>query len=191
LTLPKNLTLLPLFICAISNSYAFSSDKNLRIDQRISTIHNIRTSKVSNLLLSIHPILYSISDLNDINSPKILPLTYSKLKNDSIYLMNTGEILILWIGSEVKENDLINLKEGLDMLNNSITSIKEENEFGYLFVSFIKKVRSKFGFLSIKICKQKSFTEKIFKDKLIEDKNNNSFSYIDFLFFLQNEQSKY
>jgi protein transport protein SEC24 len=190
LTLPKNLILLPIYICGLSNSYAFSSDKNLRIDQRISNIHQNRSSTIIKLLTSIYPILYSICDLEDVNNPTILPLTYSSLKEDNVYLMNTGEYLYLWIGSETSEELVNDVKEVLENLNDENSEIRSNNQIKSL-VLLIEKIRRKFGFLAVKVIKQKTFSEKIFKDKLIEDKNYNSFSYMDFLNFLQNEQNKF
>lgn len=180
--LPLSLSLLPLYSQSLAKSYALSSDVNIKKDLRIASCDQILTSSIESFILLIHPDLYSIHEKLD--HPKLIPLSYSQLDSQGIYLMNDSITLYLWVGEKASQEIQDEIYQACNHLTDS-DQYPIQSSSSIYFVELVNYCRKHYGFMNIRLIKQGGSTEKLFIKRLTEDKTSNAMGYIDFLNHLQ------
>lgn len=62
---PLNLSLIPLYILALLKSTAFRTGQSTRLDDRVYAMMQMKTLPLRDLIQSIHPDLYHVTQLDD------------------------------------------------------------------------------------------------------------------------------
>ncbi|OMJ77443.1 hypothetical protein SteCoe_22962 [Stentor coeruleus] len=198
---PDTLKLLPLYC----NSALKQSGLTISItpmDQRINSIYNILSLPVYSSRLLLYPKIYSIGDIQNQshqpgtfsdNSILILPRlvgdSHEFIKPDGVYLINNGEIIMIYIGKDASNEFIYNVWgfDGPQDLFNNVDywpisdNGNEENE---KVLNIIQDVRSRNPSVYASIY---MFFEGLSKDDgvvkrmLVEDNNTSELAYGDFL----------
>eukprot|EP01080_Neovahlkampfia_damariscottae_P007422 gene7422-11745_t len=179
LLLPPSLSLLPLYTQSLAKSYALSSDPFIKIDLRMSTTQLLLNESIEKILYTIQPEMIEIQ--GDHENLNIIPLSSSCLNSKSIYLMNLGSNLYIWIGKDTSE-DL--QKEIFSAWNHIVDPEKCPIDEGYLFGKYfidVVEMYRKEEFLSLRLIRQEGPLEKLFQMKLTEDKTASGMGYLDFM----------
>ena len=206
LSLPYSLRLFPMFVLALMKHPAFSLVARTTLDARADAMNTMKTMPLDALMVHIYPHLSSLSALTadqvkeDSKTKKkaIVPLrlhsSAEKLQRNSIFLLNCGAELLIWVGQAVHPSqiqeifgaaDFSSLQDGLTVLpvldnplSDIVTSLVEQS----------RKDQPKFA--TIRVIKEPSPNRILFADRLVEDKTEAAFSYQEFLQHIRNQLSK-
>uniref|UniRef100_A0A0N5BS09 VWFA domain-containing protein n=1 Tax=Strongyloides papillosus TaxID=174720 RepID=A0A0N5BS09_STREA len=190
------LKFLPLFVLGcLKHDCFFGAGRSIKFDKRIAAMQLFSTAPIEVINAEIHPVLYNINsilnldhDIPDIGErplvPEILPLSYSRIHRSEVYLLDAGTFIYIIVGSS--SNNVI-LKELFDAdtyydVNDGFILEEQDNENSKKLFKFINKMMSKRGRYSLPIIvKEDSPNRHVFVSRLIEDKNESSHSYMEFL----------
>uniref|UniRef100_A0A0K0FN48 Protein transport protein Sec24A (inferred by orthology to a human protein) n=1 Tax=Strongyloides venezuelensis TaxID=75913 RepID=A0A0K0FN48_STRVS len=190
------LKFLPLFVLGcLKHDGFFGAGRSIKFDKRIAAMQLFSTAPIEVINAEIHPVLYNINsilnldhDIPDIGErplvPEILPLSYSRIHRSEVYLLDAGTYIYIIVGSS--SNNVI-LKELFDAdtyydVNDGFILEEQDNENSKKLFKFINKMMSKRGRYSLPIIvKEDSPNRHVYVSRLIEDKNESSHSYMEFL----------
>jgi protein transport protein SEC24 len=179
LVLPASLTLLPLYTQALAKSYALSSDPFIKIDLRMACVQSFSNDSIEKILYTIQPELLEIQGNNE--DITVSPLSSSCLNPKSVYLMNAGTNLFLWIGKETPEEIQKEIFSGWNhIVDPEACPIDDNYNFGKYFIEAVEMYR-KDEFLSLRLIRQDGPLEKLFTMRLTEDKTASGMGYLDFM----------
>lgn len=193
---PNCLKLLPLYISALLKTQAFRTGTSTRLDDRVKAMIDMKTLPLMRLIQCVYPDLYPVHNLEEqqiilnveeipIHVPPRLQLTSRNIDSIGAYLMDTGDHMILYVGSSVSQ---VFLMEGLGVQN--FNSLDEqlydipfiENETNLRLVSFINYLNEEKPHpATIQIIKDNSPNRGVFLERLVEDRFENALSYHEFL----------
>lgn len=197
---PETLRLMPLY----SNSSLKLPGltlQNVSNDCRIASIHQILSMPILQIRLLIYPKIYQIHDIleqthqpgalsdnNQVILPKLIGCSIEFFASDSIYFLNNGLIVLIFIGKDVNP-ELINQIWGLEDLQ-SLTSNPEyhqiyntDSELGQKFSLILNelKLRTPGSYPPTILYFESHSNPSLIKSFLSEDSNSSDFSYSDFL----------
>ena len=195
LIVPKTQRLLPLYISSLLKT------KALRLqfvpdDERFYSMLQLKTLPVDEVLLQIYPRLYSIHNLHETwtdkgSLPPRLPLTAEKLTRQGAFLLQTHEIIIIWVGRHVSElwiNSMFNkstyqeineYQVGLEHYDNTVSDSVHD------LISLLRKIRELT--MSVVVVREDTRYGHIFLKYLMEDKADGMISYYEFLQKIQQQ----
>ena len=191
--LPESLEYLPLYMIGLFKHRLFCKDeidKNYDID--ISNFLRTKLLKLSakEIIPFIYPIIYYLNDIEMDKSigrfnqetglfifPEIVSCSKISMKENGLYLIDNGYLLIIYVRKKINKNIIKNLF-GVDDLN-SLTMIinennvfSEKNDFKERIMNIIDYIREgKSVFPNLIFVFEGSGGEKIINDSLIEDNN--------------------
>ncbi|XP_040574935.1 protein transport protein Sec24B [Lepeophtheirus salmonis] len=201
LPISNSLKLLPLYILALLKSDALKND--VPPDYRTYCFSQLKTLPLSQVTLMIYPSLYRVDNLLDVspiqnngeclqNMPPRLQLSYENIQSTGMYLMDCGDVYLLYLTRDIPEYTLENFfgKKQLNEIDgNSYTELPElnnpESERLKLFLNWLESFKTVYG--TIKIIREDSDEKWLFIERLIEDKCGNNFSYFEFLHHLKRQ----
>ncbi|XP_033231319.1 protein transport protein Sec24A [Belonocnema kinseyi] len=192
---PDNLKLLPLYIIALLKCVAFRSGMNTRLDDRVYAMCQLKTLPLSHLIQTIYPDLYPVHALDDKHAkdvegrvcpqPPRLHLSAEKLDSRGVFLLDTGDKILIYVGKNVSPTfcsnvfgfpafasipeEMYELPElatpESERLHNFIWSLQEEKPF----------------YATLQIIRDDSHFRTQFTERLIEDRFESALSYYEFL----------
>lgn len=127
LVLPETLRLLPLLGNCLTKSDILIGGDEVKADARMAALHRLNVGSLADVMLTIHPLLFSASTEEDQlqmenaenphqgRLPAMLPLTQRYMSDDEVYVMCDSDNMLLWIGKNVAMTD--ELSELLDIVN--------------------------------------------------------------------------
>jgi len=192
--LPETLKLLPIFTNSLLKSDAIAGGQNLSVDERSWQMFRLMSMDIKSTYTYFYPRVMHVTDLE---TPNQLPLPsrclYERLKEDSIYLLENGLTMYLWIGANVDPSHVQNLfgVPNTQQLNVEKCKLLDiDTPISINIRSVIKMVNDQRK-LSLKliVCRQRDSLEVFFKNFLVEDKgvNPQSSGYVEFLHYLHRE----
>ena len=191
--LPENLEYLPLYMLGLFKHRLFCKDeidKNYDID--ISNFLRTKLQKMSDkeILLYICPRIYYLNDLEKNEKigkydeetgifilPPIISCSRNSLKEDGLYLIDNGYLLILYIRKKINSNIVENLFDVTDlsfltMIINENNVFAKKNNFKERILNIIEYIREeKSNFQNLIFVFEGSGGERIINETLIEDNN--------------------
>ncbi|XP_069826047.1 protein transport protein Sec24A isoform X1 [Dendropsophus ebraccatus] len=201
---PNSLRLFPMFVLALLKQKAFQTGTNASLDERIYSMCQIKNQPLLYLMLMIHPNLYRVDSLSDegalnindktIPQPPILQLSVEKLRRDGAYLMDTGTIMLLWLGRSCGQNFLTQVLgvANYSALSQDLTQLPEldtaESARLIAFITWLREQRPFFP--TLHIIRDESPLKSTFLQNLIEDRTESALSYYEFLLHLQQQVNK-
>ncbi|CEF64314.1 von Willebrand factor, type A domain and Zinc finger, Sec23/Sec24-type domain and Sec23/Sec24, trunk domain and Sec23/Sec24, helical domain and Sec23/Sec24 beta-sandwich domain-containing protein [Strongyloides ratti] len=172
------LKFLPLFILGcLKHDAFFGAGRSIKYDKRIAAMQLFSTAPIEIINAEVHPVLYNINsilnldhDIPDIGErpilPEILPLSYGRIHRNEVYLLDA---------------ELFDADTYYDV-NDGFILEEQDNQTSKKLFKFINKLMSKRGRYSLPIIvKEDSPNRHVFVSRLIEDKNESSHSYMEFL----------
>lgn len=114
---PGPLKLLPLYCNSAFKLNAFTLS-DVSLDSRLYSVHALLTISVLQLRLLLYPQVFSLCDFDFPESydseiqkaiARTLPSSLKNLKSEGIYIINNGEIIVIYLGSQANEEFLFHI----------------------------------------------------------------------------------
>ena len=191
--LPENLDTLPLFMIGLFKNRLFCKNEiDKKYDLDISNFLRTKLQKLSTkeVISYIYPTIYYLNDLQrnekigkfDENNgifilPKIISCSKNSMKENGLYLIDNGYLLIIYVRKKIDINILQNIfgvndLSSLTMIINEDNVFSEKNNFKERLMNIINYIREgKTLFQNLIFVFEGSEGEKIIKESLIEDNN--------------------
>lgn len=198
---PKNLALLPLYIAAILKHIAFRTGTSTRLDDRVYAMDAMKTLPLDQLMKYIYPEFYHLdalfynnaneNDDSDQQDPPVLQLSAEFIDSRSLFLLDCGTLIIIYVGLNVPPDILQNVLGvqstaeisdycyGLPSLNTP------ENESLQAFIESLNENKPYDPI--IQIIRDTSTCKSQFFEKLVDDRSESSLSYYEFLQHLRTQ----
>lgn len=200
---PQCLRLLPLYISAILKHVAFRIGTSTRLDDRIKAMCDMKVKPLPHLVQMVYPDLYPVHNLQEHPSsvvnedeepvpvPPHLQLTSRNIDSNGAYLMDTGEHMMIIVGSAVSPGFLTQILGVSDF--NAITDAMYElpvlenpaNQRLHAFVNYLND--DKPFAASLQIFRDNSPVRGPFLERLVEDRIESALSYHEFLQHLKTQ----
>lgn len=196
LILPENLKLLPVFANSVLKSKILRSGMDISLDMRVQQMRAWRGMPVTQSLPLLYPRLAAIHTMTPevgkpdtygrIVMPTFTRLSYPFLESEGAYLLENGHVMYLWLGRKV-DSALLSALFGVSSIEQVDPAMPElpnlENPFSQqlnLLISELRKMRP--HGMSFNIVRQQLDPSEVeFANLLVEDKNLDNQSYIDYL----------
>ncbi|OCT50362.1 hypothetical protein CLCR_06614 [Cladophialophora carrionii] len=199
LVLPEHLKEFAMYTLGLIKSRAFKGGVE-PTDRRVHSARFMRSSGVTETSLYLYPRIYSLHNLNpedcfadaetmQLVVPPTLRASFARVEEGGVYLVDNGQVVLLWLHAQVSPNLLQDLfGEG----NNSLHDLDPMmNELPVLETHLNAQVRNLLQYIStVRGSKAASFTlarqgldgsEFEYARMLVEDRNNEAQSYVDWL----------
>ncbi|MBW0489090.1 hypothetical protein O181_028805 [Austropuccinia psidii MF-1] len=203
LILPESYKLFPLYALGLMKTKALKGG-NVSSDVRTHYMRNLKSMAVAPTLLMLYPRMISLHRLADevaelkvngkLKLPSLMRASYLRMEPDGMYLIENGDVMIVWIGSGVSGKLLEDLfaVESLEELDPQkfLRLPKLNNQLSMRVRRLIRYYEERRGFktLPIVIARQgQDASEMEFASMLIEDQNNDAMSYVDYLCFVHKQ----
>ncbi|KRY27994.1 Protein transport protein Sec24B [Trichinella spiralis] len=190
----RNMRLFPIFILALLKCKAFAHGYSIKLDHRISAMLQFKIMPISNMILELHPNLYALHAISETNpNAPLLPLSFEKIDRHGLYLMDTGRYMYLYVGPGISDTLCksmfgVNSYKEINSMTVNLENDNAINEHGMLIYNFMRSIISdRLQKVPVRIIKEDSPSKELFLTHLIEDRSETSFSYVEFLNFLQKE----
>ena len=197
---PETLRLMPLY-CNASLKLPSLTLQNVSNDCRISSIHQILSMPILQIRLLVYPKVYQVHDMleqthgpgalnhdSQVNLPRVVGCSIEFFLSDSIYLLNNGFVVLVFIGKNVSP-EVIRHIWGFEDLQSLVSSPEShqvynmDSELGQKFSLVLSeiKLRTPGAYPPTLFYFESSSSPSLFKPFLSEDSNSSDFSYSDFL----------
>ncbi|KAJ2162373.1 COPII coat Sec23p-Sfb3p heterodimer component [Coemansia sp. RSA 552] len=197
LILPEAYKLSPLYTLALLKSPAMRGGADVAIDQRIHHMCLLRQFSVRKSMEYFYPTLVPLHTLGEndgetnsatgvVTLPALTRASYSVLDPAGAYLLASGESLSLWLGRQVPGQILQDILgvASLEQVDTNLHSLPEldtalSRKLGAIAHQVLP---SRAGFANVQIIRQgMDQAEAQFASKLIEDRNGDNMSYVDYV----------
>ncbi|KAJ1648390.1 COPII coat Sec23p-Sfb3p heterodimer component [Coemansia asiatica] len=197
LILSESYKLSPLYTLSLLKSPAIRGGADVPIDQRIFHMCLLRQLSVRKSLDYLYPTIAPLHNLSETEGavdpatgsvvlPGLARASYPTLDPAGAYLMSSGGSLTLWLGRQVSSSllqDLLGVSsiESVDINLHQLPELSSPlNQKARAIVDKLLPARA--GFASIQIARQGLDRAEVpFALMLVEDRNNDNMSYVDFL----------
>ncbi|KAJ4832583.1 hypothetical protein Tsubulata_030784 [Turnera subulata] len=186
LLLPERLKLLPLYILALSKSLGLQAfgwlDGKSYWRSRVSSISvALAVPLVYPRMMAIHRLLSQEADGTP--STPTIPLSTEFITEDGIFLLENGEDAVIYVGEKV---DVCLFQQLFGMhfndASNQFVLQQYENPSSRKFNDLINGIRRlRCCYLCLHFYKKGDPSEVLFQSYMVEDKNAESLSYVEFL----------
>ncbi|KAJ1560093.1 COPII coat Sec23p-Sfb3p heterodimer component, partial [Nowakowskiella sp. JEL0078] len=198
LILPEAYKLYPLYTLAVSKLKAFKGGPEMSTDIRVYNMRLLKSMPVAESVPLLYPTLLSLHDmapeagtLNELTGKIVLPGairgSIDRLDHSGLYLFENGHVMMLWIGSQTPA-ELLRLlfnAETLDQIDGKMRRLPDlDNPYSERVRRVIDQIQSvRPRYLQLQVVRHQidAFLEAEFGTLLVEDKNNDAMSYMDFL----------
>jgi len=120
LILPESLKVLPLNVGSIRKMPAFRSGSDIRADEKLAALINILWMPVALIASFVYPRVYTVVPMSErvgtgtgvgdnVHMPPSIACTVEKLVSDRVYLIDSGQLLRLYIRANVPSDTLIDV----------------------------------------------------------------------------------
>nr|AOY33862.1 SEC24-like protein A COPII coat complex component [Castor fiber] len=204
LMVPFSLRLFPLFVLALLKQKSFQTGTNVRQDERIFAMCQVKNQPLVHLMLTTHPSLYRVDNLSDegalsindriIPQPPILQLSVEKLSRDGAFLLDAGSALMLWVGKNCAQSFLHQVLgvQNYASIPQTMIDLPEldtpESVRTIAFISWLREQRPFFPVLYV--IRDESPMKANFLQNMVEDRTESALSYYEFLLHIQQQVNK-
>ncbi|KAG8907147.1 COPII coat Sec23p-Sfb3p heterodimer component [Tulasnella sp. 403] len=197
LILPESYKLLPVLGNAILKTQALKGGP-VSSDVRCVSRSRILSAGVQSLMTYLYPRITPIHaaphnrSLLDVHR---MPATYTKMVSDGAYLMDNGEVTILWLGGAVSPQILLDLfgVDDWDTLGPAVNALPPlDTPLSSQLRDLIRREEARRGGRTVPflVARQNLDAAEIeFGNLLVEDENNDAMSYMDYLCHLHRQIS--
>lgn len=198
LVLPENLKEFTMYMLGLVKSRAFKGGQEPS-DRRVHDMRMIKSMGALELSLYLYPRIIPIHNLNPEDGfpnpeghlvmPPAMRATFSRVEEGGVYLVDNGQNCYLWLHAQTSPNLLTDLfgegKDSLKALDPYMSSIPvletHLNAQVRNIIEYLKTVRGSKA-LTIQLARQGlDGSEYEFARLLVEDRNNEAQSYVDWL----------
>ncbi|GHJ87945.1 hypothetical protein NliqN6_4347 [Naganishia liquefaciens] len=195
LVLPESYKLMPMYTLSMIKSKALKGGQ-VAADVRSLYIRSIRSMSFPQIMMNLYPRMFGVHDLPEpvgylgengrLELPRYMRISHSYMVAEGAYMLINGEVSMLWLGHAVSPqiiNDLYAV-ENLDELDIRITQLpKLPSYLSTQLRNLLAHHERILGHqLPVIIARQNlDGTEIEFANMLLEDANNDAYSYIDYL----------
>lgn len=198
LILPESFKLFPLYALALMKSKALKGGA-VASDVRTWHMRHVKSSGVGATVRMLYPRMLAVHLFPDevgfpdengrLVMPQAIRCSYARMEPHGAYLVENGEKAILWLGQAVSPAILQDLYsvENLDELDTRMTSLPDlPTRLSAQMRNILSYFEERTGRqLPVLIARQNiDGTEIEFSNMLIEDSNNEQFSYVDYLCYV-------
>jgi protein transport protein SEC24 len=201
LLLPHSLRLLPLYALALVKSPLIRSGKEMvPLDQRCFLQTLTRTHSVAQVLRYIHPHLIPINVPQQLPPLSPAPVLGLHLGKDSLmspyaYMIDTGRVLLIWLGREVTQQWFSQVFNASHMMEKSTRELQLRdaeagggNEILTQLHGYIESIRMMGQhYKSVIVTREGDESEQQFLQYLCEDKTASGMTYFEFISFVQKQ----
>ncbi|KAK6943082.1 Sec23/Sec24, helical domain [Dillenia turbinata] len=183
LILPEALKLLPLYTLALIKSIGLRTEG--RLDDRSFWINYVSSLSTPLAIPLVYPRMITIHDLDSKESdgsviPPTVPLSSEHLTDEGIYLLETGEIALIYIGNSANP-DIMRQLFGFSSVD-EIPAQQYDNLLSKKLNEIVNEIRrQRCSYLRLRLCKKGDSSGMLFFSYLIEDKTSGGLSYVEFL----------
>ncbi|KIX09527.1 uncharacterized protein Z518_00607 [Rhinocladiella mackenziei CBS 650.93] len=199
LVLPEHLKELAMYTLGLIKSRAFKGGVE-PTDRRVHSARFMRSSGVTETALYLYPRIYALHNLNpedcfassetmQLVVPSTLRASFARVEEGGVYLVDNGQIVLIWLHAQVSPNLLE------DLFGEGKTSLQDldpmMNQLPVLETHLNAQVRNLLQYISTaRGSKAATFTlarqgldgsEFEYARMLVEDRNNEAQSYVDWL----------
>ncbi|KAF7713039.1 Sec23/24 family protein [Penicillium ucsense] len=198
LVLPENLKEFSMYMLSLVKSRAFKGG-NEAIDRRVHDMRMIRSIGCTEMSLYLYPRLIPIHNMQpedgfpnehgQLQVPPAVRASFSKVEEGGVYLVDNGQAILLWLHAQVSPNLLEDLfgpgQNSLQGLNPNMSSLPvldtHLNAQVRNLLQYFSTVRGSKA-VTIQLARQGlDGAEYEFARLLLEDRNNEAQSYVDWL----------
>jgi len=198
LVLPESLKEFSMYVLALLKSRAFRGG-NVSSDLRVHTMRMLKSMSAPELQLFLYPRILPIHSMTDADGfaepsghlklPPAFRASFAFVEEGGVYLVDNGQYLLLWIHSHVSPNLLVDLfGEGFDKPSSLDPMMHELPVLETTLNAQVRNIIQYLGTLrgskkiSLQLARQSlDGAEYEFAQALIEDRNNEERSYVDWL----------
>jgi len=202
LILPESYKLYPMYALALMKSKALKGGP-VASDVRTHHMRWMRSAGVAATISVLYPRMFSVHNLEDdvgqptaqggVKLPAAMRTSYARMEPDGAYLIENGDIAIMWLGSGVSPqilNDIYGAEslQELDIRMTSLPSLPTQLSTQLrAVISYFESLKAGRK-MPVLIARQNmDGTEIEFSNMLVEDQNNDNLTYIDFLCFVHKQ----
>lgn len=202
LPISPSLALLPLYVLALLKSQAFSARSGIKLDDRTSSLIEMKCLPLIPLIQSIYPDLYRVDNLElaktqedeegqVVPAPDRLQLSAEHISLSGVYLLDRGDLIYLYLG-KITQTFFLEKIFGVARLTDvdpNLTDLPElENEDSDRLRSFIQFINNKKSHsVPIKVVRDDLPARMEFINLLVDDRSESSFSYYEFMQHLKTQ----
>ncbi|CAG9799468.1 unnamed protein product [Chironomus riparius] len=192
---PQNLSLFPLYILALLKQVAFRTGTSTRLDDRVFAMCQMKSLPLDQLIRYIYPDFFLLdslfSDDTDKTDPPRLQLTAERLDSRSMFLLDNGVNMFVYVGSNANPSIIKNVfgkntvNEIPDVCYNLPNLETPSNEALHDFINTLNEEKP-FN-PTIQIIRDTSPCRSLIVQYFVDDRNENSLSYYEFLQHLRTQ----
>jgi len=198
LILPESLKLLPLYIGAIRKMAAFRTGSDARLDEKVAYLIKMLALPIAQVAPLVYPLVYTIGPLSEragfptgvgdhVYMPSTVACTSDKLSPESVYLIDNGIALYLYICEKVTP-DLLEEFLGVNSLA-ELASVLAQTEAALTtnigrivaIVQQIRRVKVRMPWQPLIVVPAGTPEEARCLSMLSEDRVGHEMPYVDFL----------
>uniref|UniRef100_A0A182HNS1 Protein transport protein Sec24B n=1 Tax=Anopheles arabiensis TaxID=7173 RepID=A0A182HNS1_ANOAR len=196
LMVPENLRLLPLYILAMLKHPAFRTGTSTRLDDRVFAMSEMKSLPLDQLMRYIYPDFYLldclfvsgnggyVDDGHKLEPPR-LHLSAEKLDSRSMFLLDCGPYMYIYIGSNVASSivhDILGYNSVAEIPDFCIDLPSRETKASEALLNFLDIVNEEKPYTSyVQVIRDTSQFRSAMIEKFVDDRNPNSLSYYEFL----------
>eukprot|EP00281_Chroomonas_sp_CCMP1168_P026138 CAMPEP_0206231294 /NCGR_PEP_ID=MMETSP0047_2-20121206/10758_1 /ASSEMBLY_ACC=CAM_ASM_000192 /TAXON_ID=195065 /ORGANISM="Chroomonas mesostigmatica_cf, Strain CCMP1168" /LENGTH=922 /DNA_ID=CAMNT_0053654859 /DNA_START=29 /DNA_END=2799 /DNA_ORIENTATION=- len=196
LILPESLKLLPLYTLGMMKNKALVSDTAIiKTDERAYLMQRLLTLSASETSTFIYPRMFALHQLGPehgtpdnkggVYLPACISLTAEKLDSEGAYLLENGEVMILWLGKQLPQSFLEQIFGVHALAENTAGGLQlqpRENALSRKVCAMIEFIRShRPSYPVVQIVQQRDVAESNMFAYMVEDRCGSIVSYVDFL----------
>ncbi|KAF9280905.1 COPII coat Sec23p-Sfb3p heterodimer component [Linnemannia elongata] len=196
LILPESFKLFPLYTLSLLKSKTLRGGRDINSDLRVYQMRMLKSMGVSESIVFFYPRMITVHAMDervgvmDTNGrvflPQLVRVSYARLNPAGAYMLENGQRLFLWLGREIHQQFLQDVF-GVQTLDEVDSSLRFLPELDTQTSSQLRMIRTYMQaqrpkYLDLTIVRQgKDQAELDFSNLLVEDKNNEAMSYVDYL----------
>ncbi|KAF9788107.1 hypothetical protein BJ322DRAFT_605700 [Thelephora terrestris] len=196
LVIPEGFRGLPIYTLAMSKSKILK-DTFVSADVRNYYAHKLLACSARSLVQYLYPPLISLHDLNEtialpdqvtgrLKIPSSMRNSHIFMSSNGVYLLDNGEVMMIWIGNSVSPQILLDLfgVDDINLVDPRMSTLPElDRTLSIQVRNIISHRRVQRGRTpKLSIARQNMDGAEIeFSDMLVEDQNNGMYSHLDYL----------
>lgn len=200
---PENLSLLPLYILALLKHAAFRVGTSTRLDDRVFAMSEMKTMPLDQLIRYIYPDFYQLDSLFQsatqegadgephLVEPPRLQLSAEKFDSRSMFLLDCGPHMFIYVGCNVLPsilNEVLGVNNFSEIPDFCVELPSRETPASEALFAFIDAINEEKPYSSyVQVIRDNSQFRSYFVEKFVDDRNQSSLSYYEFLQHLRTQ----